>query len=342
MSWGVCVYFWVKYNYEFQITNYKYRSHLVLYLITIIMKEINMAPLTPEEKRIIIDKGTEMPFTGKYWDYKEAGTYICRQCGAELYSSDDKFDSGCGWPSFDDAIPWAVKWVDDADGMRTEITCANCNGHLGHVFIGERMTDKNTRHCVNSLSMKFIPKKVEIPTYEKATFGGGCFRCIEAGVQRLKWVIQVQSWYSGGKREYPTYEHICTGCTGHIEVVQVTFDPAIISYETLLKVFFSLHSPTSVDRQGADAGEQYRSVIFYHDNTQRDIAEKLIAELNASWIYDKPIVTQVSKLEAFRVAEWYHQDYYNQHGTKPYCQIVIDPKIAKLRKEWSHLLKDDN
>lgn len=320
----------------------------IYFLVNNIMTDkIQVMPLSEEEKRVIIDKGTEMPFVGEYVTTKEPGTYYCRQCGAALYSSDDKFASDCGWPSFDDAIPGAVKWVDDADWMRTEITCTNCNWHLWHVFIGERITEKNTRHCVNSLSMKFVKKDKTLhdtqddeKVYEKATFGWGCFWCIEAGIQRLKGVIEVQSWYSGWKRTYPSYEHICTGCTGHIEVVQVTFDPTIISYETLLKVFFTLHNPTSVDKQWWDAGEQYRSVIFYHDTIQRDIIEKVIAEINSTGIYDSPIVTQVSKLEQFWIAEWYHQNYFNQHENKPYCQLVINPKLAKLRKEWAHLLKE--
>lgn len=304
--------------------------------------KINIIPLTAEEKRIILDKGTEMPFVWEYVNTKEPGTYYCRQCGAALYRSEDKFASDCGWPSFDDAIPGAIKRVDDEDGMRTEITCANCNWHLGHVFVGERITEKNTRHCVNSLSMKFVADtKVEIPVYEKATFGWWCFWCIEAWVQRLKWVIEVQSWYSGGKRTYPTYEHICTGCTGHIEVVQVTFDPTIISYETLIKVFFSLHNPTSVDKQWWDAWEQYRSVIFYHNDEQKASIDKVILELTTAAIYDEPIVTEIRPLEAFWIAEWYHQNYFNQHENKPYCQLVINPKLAKLRKEWSHLLKDE-
>lgn len=304
--------------------------------------KIQVTPLNEEEKRIIINKGTEMPFVWEYTNTKDAGTYYCRQCGTALYRSEDKFASDCGRPSFDDAIPWAVKWTDDEDGVRTEITCANCGWHLWHVFIGERMTEKNTRHCVNSLSMKFVPdSKVKIPTYEKATFGWGCFWCIEAWVQRLKWVIEVQSWYSWWKRTFPTYEHICTGCTGHIEVVQVTYDPTIISYEVLLKVFFSLHNPTSVDKQWGDAGEQYRSVIFYHDDMQKSIVDKVITELNSAAIYDEPIVTEVRPLETFWLAEWYHQNYFNQHENKPYCQLVINPKLTKLRKEWSHLLKDE-
>lgn len=303
------------------------------------MKKIDVMPLTAEEKRILIDKGTEMPFTGEYYKTTESWTYYCRQCWAALYRSEDKFASECWWPSFDDAIPWAVKRTDDEDGMRTEITCMNCWWHLWHVFIGERMTDKNTRHCVNSLSMKFVTDAhVEQQQYEQATLWWWCFWCIEAWLQRLQWVVQIQSWYSGGKRQYPTYEHICTWCTWHIEVVQVTFDPTIISYELLLKVFFTLHDPTSVDKQWGDEGEQYKSVIFYHSEQQKHSAEKVIQTLTEQLIYDKCIVTEVRPLEKFWIAEWYHQDYYNQHENKPYCQLVINPKIAKLRKEWGDLL----
>lgn len=302
---------------------------------------IPVTSLTEEEKRVIIDKGTERAFTGEYRNTKEPWMYYCRQCGSALYDAHDKFDSGCGWPSFDDAIPGAIERVDDADGMRTEITCAHCHGHLGHVFIGEQLTEKNTRHCVNSLSMKFIPAvQNTLPQYEQATFWWWCFWCIEAGIQRLKWVVQVQSGYSGGKRKFPTYEHICTGCTGHIEVVQVTFDPAIISYELLLKVFFALHDPTSIDKQWADTWEQYRSVIFYHSDEQKNTAEQVIQYLATEQVYDQLIVTEIRPLETFWVAEWYHQNYYNQHANKPYCQLVINPKLAKLRKEFQHLLKE--
>ena len=305
------------------------------------MKKIGTMPLTVQEKRIIIDKETEIPFVGEYCTTKEPWIYYCRQCGSALYYAENKFDSGCGWPSFDDAIPWAVKRTDDEDGIRTEITCMNCWWHLWHVFTGEHMTDKNTRHCVNSLSMIFVKDAhKEQAQYEQTTLWGWCFWCIEAWLQWLKWVVQIYSWYSGGKRQYPTYKHICTWCTWHIEVVQVTFDPAILSYETLLKVFFTLHDPTSVDKQWADTGEQYRSVILYHNTIQKEIAEKVIADLNMQHIYDTPIVTQVSELDHFWIAEWYHQNYYDQHENTPYCQLVINPKIARLKKEWSNLLKE--
>ncbi len=142
--------------------------------------------LTDEEKHIIEDKGTEMPYSGQYVDNKQTGTYLCRRCNTPLYRSTDKFDSHCGWPSFDDAIPGRVLQTLDADGMRTEITCATCGAHLGHVFVGEQMTEKNTRHCVNSLSMKFVAEVIDENIYDVAYFGGGCFWCVEAIMQRLR------------------------------------------------------------------------------------------------------------------------------------------------------------
>lgn len=306
------------------------------------MKAITVWPLNDEEKRIIEWKGTEMPFSGEYYNNTKQWTYYCRKCGHALYTSSDTFDSGCGWPSFDDAIPGAVKRIDDADWIRTEITCANCWWHLWHVFVGERSTDKNTRHCVNSLSMKFVASSEadqDKSHREEAVLWWGCFWCIEAGLQRLQWVLEIHSGYAWGKRQFPTYEHICTGCTWHIEVVRVRFDPNIISYETLLQVFFTLHDPTSIDKQWADAWEQYRSVIFYTSELQRTIASTVIAALDQQWIYSMPIVTEARPLDTFWIAEWYHQNYFNQHQTKPYCQIVINSKITALRQKRAHLLK---
>ena len=296
--------------------------------------------LTPEEERIIVDKGTEMPFSGEYYDMKKEWTYICRRCNTPLYRSTDKFDSGCGWPSFDDAIPWRVKQILDEDGIRTEITCATCGAHLGHVFVGEQLTDKNTRHCVNSLSMKFVSEVIPDPVSQIAYFGGGCFWCVEAVMQQLKWVTEVQSGFMWGRRPHPTYEQICTWVSGHIEIVKVIYDPAVVTYDTLLNAFFATHDPTSLDKQWWDAGEQYRSVIFYANESQKEEAEKKIAALDAEHVYDEPIVTEVRAAETFWSAEWYHQNYYNQHANKPYCQLVINPKLAKLRKEFQHLLKE--
>jgi peptide-methionine (S)-S-oxide reductase len=171
-----------------------------------------------------------------------------------------------------------------------------------------------------------------------ATLGGGCFWCIEAAMQQLKGVSKVVSGYAGGATKDPTYEDVCGGSTGHAEVVQVTFDPAVLPYKTLLQAFFTVHDPTTPDRQGADVGTQYRSVIFTHTPGQASTAKALIAELQGD-VFDDPIVTQVLPAPTFYPAEDYHQDYYNQNSSQGYCSAVIRPKLAKLRKAWAPLLK---
>ncbi|MEK6974730.1 MAG: peptide-methionine (S)-S-oxide reductase MsrA [Candidatus Thermoplasmatota archaeon] len=174
---------------------------------------------------------------------------------------------------------------------------------------------------------------------ESATLGGGCFWCIEAALQQLRGVSKVVSGYAGGAMANPDYESVCSGTTGHAEVVQVTFDPAVIPYRTLLQAFFTVHDPTTKDRQGADVGTQYRSVIFTHSAEQMSAAKALIAELAADGTFDDPIVTQVLPAPTFYAAEAYHQDYYNQNGSQGYCRAVIRPKLDKLRKAWAPLLK---
>lgn len=295
--------------------------------------------LTPEEEKVIVHKGTEAPFSGEYRNHFVPGTYICRNCKQPLYRSSDKFDSGCGRPSFEDTFPGAVHRSTDADGRRTEITCTNCWWHLGHVFVWEQITEKNTRHCVNSLSLQFISDAAELPPTELATFGGGCFRCLEAAFQQLRGVIQVISGYTWWKRPYPTYDQVCTWASWHVEVVQITFDPAIISYEQLLEVFFTIHDPTTLNRQWHDSGTQYASVIFYHNEAQKTTAQEIIADLELHHIRSDPIVTQLRPLEKFRIAEWYHQNYYMYQSQKPYCQAVISPKLSKLREKRKSLLK---
>lgn len=270
--------------------------------------------LTADEKQVILHKGTERPFTGKYYDFKAKGTYVCKQCGAELYRSEDKFDSRCGWPSFDDEIEGAVKRVPDIDGLRTEIVCAQCGAHLGHVFTGEGFTAKDTRHCVNSISMEFVPAaEVKLDT---AIFAGGCFWGVEYYMKKAAGVLAVESGYTGGTVEDPSYEEVCEGGTGHVEAVRVLFDKSKTDYETLAKLFFELHDPTQLNRQGPDYGEQYRSEVFYNSPEQKAIAERLIRQLKEKGY---KVATVLAPASTFWVAEDYHQNYYERKGALPYC-----------------------
>jgi len=175
---------------------------------------------------------------------------------------------------------------------------------------------------------------------EKATFGMGCFWCTEAIFQRLKGVTSVRSGYEGGQLTNPTYEEVCTGSTGHAEVLEINYNPAVISYDELLEVFWKSHDPTTLNRQGADSGTQYRSVVFYHNAEQKALAEKYKAELNKSNAYGKKVVTAIEAAKPFYVAENYHQNYFNKNGSEPYCRLVIQPKIEKLEKIFKSKLKN--
>jgi peptide methionine sulfoxide reductase msrA/msrB len=271
--------------------------------------------LTPEEERVIVNKGTETPFSGEYYLNKKAGIYTCKRCDAPLYRSSDKFDSGCGWPSFDDEIPGAVKRTTDPDGMRTEITCAKCGAHLGHVFEGEGLTVKDVRHCVNSISLNFIPEDKDVKT-ERAYFAGGCFWGVEHLMEHTDGVLSTTVGYMGGHTANPTYKEVCTGKTGHAETMEIEFDPSKTNYETLARLFFEIHDPTQEGRQGPDVGDQYRSAIFYTDDSQKQIAEKLIQILKGKGY---KVVTELAKADKFWPAEDYHQDYYDVTGKQPYC-----------------------
>jgi peptide-methionine (S)-S-oxide reductase len=174
---------------------------------------------------------------------------------------------------------------------------------------------------------------------QSAVFGGGCFWCIEAVFQRLSGVSHVESGYMGGHVDNPTYRQVCDGDTGHVEVVRVTFDPDEISYRELLDVFFTVHDPTTLNRQGNDTGEQYRSVIFYADEEQQRISEDVIAEMTAAKVFPEPIVTAVEPASTFYKAEGYHQNYYNENSRQPYCMFVISPKLAKLEKKFGAKLQ---
>lgn len=176
-------------------------------------------------------------------------------------------------------------------------------------------------------------------TTQKATLGGGCFWCLEAIYQDLQGVKLVESGYTGGHVPNPDYKLVCTGATGHAEVVQITFDPEIITYEDLLRIFFSIHDPTTLNRQGADVGTQYRSAIFYHNEEQKNIAEKVMAEIETAELWPNPIVTEITPLDEFFVAEDYHQNYFKNNPNQGYCRAVIAPKVAKFRKQYVEKLK---
>ncbi len=286
-------------------------------------KQMSYNKLTPEEKYVITDKGTEAPFTGKYLNNTEAGTYLCKRCGAPLYRSSDKFDGHCGWPSFDDEIPGTVKRLPDTDGIRTEIICANCGAHLGHVFTGEGLTDKNIRHCVNSISLVFVPAAKTDPNdkpapAQKAYFAGGCFWGVDYWFRTAPGVISVCSGYMGGNVRHPTYEQVCNGRTGHAETVEVVFDPGKTTYETLAKLFFEVHDPTQRNGQGPDVGYQYRSAIFYSDQQQKEIANRLIGLLRKKGLN---VDTSVESAKEFWPAEDYHQNYYGKNGISPSCHL---------------------
>lgn len=274
-----------------------------------------LKPLTDAEARVILEKGTERPFTGKWLHHNAEGTYVCKHCGAPLYRSGDKFDSHCGWPSFDDEIQGAVKRLPDPDGHRTEIVCARCGGHLGHVFNGEGLTEKNVRHCVNSLSLDFVPAT------RTAYFAGGCFWGVEYYLEQLEGVHDVVSGYMGGTVVDPGYRQVSGGNTGHFESVAVTYDPAVIPFEKLAKTFFEIHDPTQEGRQGPDIGTQYSSAVFYNDAEERTVINKLIRQLGKKGYNVK---TQVKPAGAFYPAEAYHQDYYERHNKLPYCHGYVN------------------
>ena len=266
--------------------------------------------LTPEEKHIIKYKGTEIPFSGEYNEHFEAGIFICRACNNPLYESSAKFNSECGWPSFDDEIEGAINHYEDLSGgqLRTEICCKKCDGHLGHIFVGEQITIKDTRHCVNSLSIRFKAYS----KLQRATFGGGCFWTIDKLFKETEGVYLSIVGYMGGDTDLPTYNEVCSGKTNHAEVVDLYFDSEKVSYFNLLNLFWANHNPTTLNSQGFDNGTQYRSIVFYHNEQQLKQVEQSISEQQKNW--ENEIVTQVTYFSKFFRAEEYHQNYLNKNN----------------------------
>ena len=290
--------------------------------------------LEPEQFRVTRKRGTERAFSSEMCSYFEPGKYACVCCGTLLFDSAQKFDSGTGWPSFTQPVKQnAVAYHKDISfgNVRVEALCATCDAHLGHVF-PDGPQPGGLRYCMNAVALK----KVE-SNERKATFGGGCFWCTEAIFKLLKGVVTVESGYSGGKIANPTYKEVGSGKTGHAEVIEVTYNPAEISYDELLLNHLSTHNPTVLNAQGTEIGTQYRSIIFYRSEEEKATALKVLDEVQQ--LYNQPVVTQLEPFEYFYKAEEYHQDYFTKNPDAGYCQAMIVPKLEGLKELYKDKLQ---
>jgi len=302
--------------------------------------------LSSEQFAVTQQCSTEPAFHNAYWDNHKPGIYVDVVSGEPLFSSLDKFDSGTGWPSFTQPLKGAdiVEKKDSALGMvRTEARSKVADSHLGHVFDDGPSDKGGLRYCINSASLRFIPVEemdqagygqllepfvkaglVKAPTHETAILAGGCFWGMEEIIRKIPGVIKTTVGYSGGKTADPTYEEVCTGGTGHAEAIQVEFDSARLSYETLLDYFFRMHDPTTLNRQHNDVGTQYRSAIFYTSEAQKQTAESVKARWDKSGKFKRPITTEITPASKFYSAEEYHQKYLVKNPGGYTCHVLRD------------------
>ena len=310
--------------------------------------------LGKERFYILREQGTEQPGSSHWLSNKEDGVYTCAGCNLPLFYANTKFESGTGWPSYFNAIlPNLAIHEDRSAGMvRKEIHCVRCNGHMGHVFDdGPKPT--GLRYCVDGMSLEFTPtvdyvkladpaaQTTPIDQLAQAVFAGGCFWCTEAVFEPVKGVIEVISGYAGGSKETANYTLVSKGQTKHAEAIRIVYDPEIVSYDTLMELFFTVaHDPTQLNRQGNDVGTQYRSAVFVSNDSQRQIVKAYIDKLQASKKLTNPIVTTIEPLTEFYTAEKYHQDYVSLNPNNPYVQQVAIPKVKKLVSKHGDLLKN--
>ena len=293
--------------------------------------------LDDEVFRITRMRGTERPYSSEMCGLFVPGRYACACCNTELFDAEEKFDSNTGWPSFTQPIKEnAIAYHKDKGfGMyRIETVCNTCDAHLGHVF-QDGPPPSGLRYCMNALALKKVESDIRY-----ATLGGGCFWCTEAIFRYLNGVINVESGYAGGKSAHPTYREVSSGLSGHAEVVEITYDKSILSFYQLVMIHLTTHDPTTLNKQGADHGTQYRSVIYYRNEEERQEALKAIEEVQGQ--LDEHIVTEVVPFSGFYKAENYHQNYYSENGDAPYCKIVINPKLNKFREKYTTLLKNED